>query len=184
MSETEPPRPVDPGFVPTPAQPEFKRGRQYTLEIDFAALFAGKVVLPNFEPIAHWEALRASMGYGRTVEEYQPEGKTFKQHTTARLPGSVLDPATYWQDPAGRPSGRAIYHLNCGQGGGLTGEGVVVVDVAGLVKYRAIPESIIAGRFTFCKHEKVEGAGANHSRGWHPGYCDKCGLDMSVDSGD
>lgn len=40
------------------------------------------------------------------------------------------------------------------------------------------------GRFAICKHEKVEGPGANHSRGWHPGWCGKCGMDMTVDSGD
>ncbi len=39
-------------------------------------------------------------------------------------------------------------------------------------------------RFAICKHEKVEGHGANHSRGWHPGHCGKCGLDLSIDSGD
>jgi hypothetical protein len=30
----------------------------------------------------------------------------------------------------------------------------------------------------------VEGPNANHSRGWHPGWCGKCGVDMSIDSGD
>ena len=40
------------------------------------------------------------------------------------------------------------------------------------------------GRFAICKHNKLEGAGANHQRGWHPGRCEHCGLDMSVDSGD
>lgn len=41
-----------------------------------------------------------------------------------------------------------------------------------------------AVRFAICKHQKRTGAGANPSRGWHPGHCIKCGLDMSVDSGD
>lgn len=39
-------------------------------------------------------------------------------------------------------------------------------------------------RWIVCEHEKVEGAGANHSRGWHPGKCRKCGMDMTIDSGD
>lgn len=39
-------------------------------------------------------------------------------------------------------------------------------------------------RFAICKHEKVDGPGADHSRGWHPGWCGKCGLDMTYDSGD
>jgi hypothetical protein len=42
----------------------------------------------------------------------------------------------------------------------------------------------VLGTFAICKHEKVEGAGADHQRGWHPGHCGKCGMDMSVDSGD
>ena len=42
----------------------------------------------------------------------------------------------------------------------------------------------IVRRFAICKHEKIEGPNANHSRGWHPGWCGKCGLDMSYDSGD
>lgn len=39
-------------------------------------------------------------------------------------------------------------------------------------------------RFTICKHQKKTHAGANPSRGWHPGHCIKCGLDLSVDSSD
>lgn len=41
-----------------------------------------------------------------------------------------------------------------------------------------------AGHFSICRHEKVDGPGANHSRGWHPGSCRLCGLNMSYDSGD
>ena len=41
-----------------------------------------------------------------------------------------------------------------------------------------------ATAFNAKKHEVIEGAGANHSRGWYPGHCGKCGLDMSFDSGD
>lgn len=40
------------------------------------------------------------------------------------------------------------------------------------------------GRFAICKHEKEEGAGADHRRGWHPGKCKLCGMDMTIDSGD
>jgi hypothetical protein len=40
------------------------------------------------------------------------------------------------------------------------------------------------GRFAICKHEKKLGAGAVPSRGWNPGTCIKCGLDMTIDSGD
>lgn len=39
--------------------------------------------------------------------------------------------------------------------------------------------------FTFfiCDHD-WDTSGANHSRGWHPKRCLKCGYDASVDSGD
>jgi hypothetical protein len=40
-------------------------------------------------------------------------------------------------------------------------------------------------RFALCKHEKTEeGHKPNHGRGWHPGHCKHCGMDMTVDSGD
>lgn len=39
--------------------------------------------------------------------------------------------------------------------------------------------------FAICLHEKTEeGHKPNHSRGWHPGHCKHCNLDMSIDSGD
>jgi hypothetical protein len=75
-----------------------------------------------------------------------------------------------------------------GQSGGLTGEGYVIWYCSG-PKPNPRPEAAYAayargGRFAICKHEKVDGPGANHSRGWHPGHCRLCGLDMTVDSGD
>ena len=39
-------------------------------------------------------------------------------------------------------------------------------------------------RFDICKHEKEDAPGADHRRGWHPGHCRLCGMDMTVDSGD
>lgn len=39
-------------------------------------------------------------------------------------------------------------------------------------------------RFALCAHVKKEGAGARPSYGWHPGSCTRCGLNMTVDSGD
>ena len=64
-----------------------------------------------------------------------------------------------------------------GQGGGFTGEGTVIVAAGWKKPHRAF-------RFTLCKHQFVSGPGGNPMRGWHPGYCKHCGLDMSVDSGD
>lgn len=69
----------------------------------------------------------------------------------------------------------AIYFLGQTQGGFYDGSGMILSYGHG--KGRAI-------RFALCKHEKVDGPGANPRRGWHPGYCKLCGLDMTVDSGD
>lgn len=71
------------------------------------------------------------------------------------------------------------YFLDYGQGGGLHGSGIVAWTEWKDGAYRAVGMS-----FAICDHTSVEGAGANHSRGWHPASCSKCGLDMSVDSGD
>lgn len=38
--------------------------------------------------------------------------------------------------------------------------------------------------WALCRHKKADHPGANHSRGWHPGHCVLCGIDMTVDSGD
>lgn len=42
----------------------------------------------------------------------------------------------------------------------------------------------LAFRFAICKHDKRASADANPNRGWHPGSCVKCGLDMTIDSSD
>jgi hypothetical protein len=71
------------------------------------------------------------------------------------------------------------FYLSSGQGGGLNGQGYAVRYGPSYPK----PEPRVM-RFAICKHEKVAAPGANPSRGWHPGHCSKCGLDMTVDSGD
>lgn len=39
-------------------------------------------------------------------------------------------------------------------------------------------------QFRICRHEKVLHAGADPSRGWTPGHCKHCGVDMTIDSSD
>jgi hypothetical protein len=83
----------------------------------------------------------------------------------------------------------AHYFLSSGQGGGLTGEGYAFVYGSGGYWDRNEPTKWVgreptAYRVAICKHEKVEGAGARPNFGWHLGKCAKCGLDMTVDSGD
>ena len=69
----------------------------------------------------------------------------------------------------------ARYFLGKTQGGAFDGSGYVMWYDRG--------DGHI-GRFALCQHKKKEGAGANPRRGWHPGYCSLCGLNMTVDSGD
>ena len=75
------------------------------------------------------------------------------------------------------PNGKhwARYFLNTTQGGSRDGTGYVMwYD----------HEVGHVGRFAICKHERRGGPGGNPRRGWHPGHCTKCGLVMTVDSGD
>jgi hypothetical protein len=80
---------------------------------------------------------------------------------------------------SGKKQWNARFFLDYGQGGGLHGSGTVAWTEWKEGAYRAT-----AMTFAICDHKPIEGASANHSRGWHPARCEKCGLDMSVDSGD
>lgn len=62
-------------------------------------------------------------------------------------------------------------------GGGWDGSGVL------LTMHNTTTPRVF--EFAICKHEKTEeGHSPNHGRGWHPGHCKHCGMDMLVDSGD
>jgi hypothetical protein len=73
----------------------------------------------------------------------------------------------------------ARFFLDYGQGGQLYGTGIAAWTEWKDGAYRAVGMT-----FAICDHVKVAAPGANPSRGWHPGHCEKCGLDMTVDSGD
>ena len=47
----------------------------------------------------------------------------------------------------------------------------------------ANPKPIVR-RFAICKHEIELRSDADPSRGWNPGHCKHCGMDMTIDSGD
>lgn len=81
--------------------------------------------------------------------------------------------------PDGKKQWSARFFLDYGQGGQFYGSGIVAWSGWKDGAYRAT-----GLKFAICDHQQIEGAGANHSRGWHPSRCLKCGLDMSVDSGD
>jgi hypothetical protein len=79
----------------------------------------------------------------------------------------------------GKKTWNARFFLDYGQGGQLYGSGLVAWTEWKDGAYRAVGLT-----FAICDHKLVTGPGANPSRGWHPAHCEKCGLDMSVDSGD
>ena len=81
----------------------------------------------------------------------------------------------YRPDPKNNATVWAAYFPQRTQGGGLTGSFVCLYYGS---------DGGMAAEVTVCKHDKASGANANHQRGWHPGYCKLCGLDMTVDSGD
>lgn len=117
-------------------------------------IIAGKMPLPNMAPI--------DCDVGAKILHYR------EMHC-----GSALMPDTrdkHWN---------ARFFLDYGQGGQFYGSGIVAWITWKNGVYRAV-----GMKFAICDHKPVEGASANHSRGWHPARCSKCGLDMSVDSGD
>lgn len=84
----------------------------------------------------------------------------------------------------------ARYFPLTNQGGGYTGEALVFVYGGGGYWKKEVPGEWVGTkpevfRVAICKHEK-EGSGTQDQerRGYHPGRCKHCGLDMSVDSGD
>src|SRR3990167_1224761 len=124
-----------------------------TFQAEIDAFMKGKAQLPNFEelPLDRGVAVIAAGGGLKTVPGVQ----------NAMMAGSNSNWG-HW----------ARYFLGTTQGGALDGTGYVMFwdESKGRI-----------GRFAICKHEMVVGAGARPSRGWHPGHCAKCGLDMSVD---
>lgn len=128
----------------------------YNLEEDYAPIFKGKVQVPNFEEMTLELGVAAIAAGGGLIAQSGVQN--------AKIPGSNSSWG-HW----------ARYFLSSTQGGALDGVGYVMFYDHGKGR---------VGRFAICKHEKIEGPGANHSLGWHPGHCGKCGLNMSVDSGD
>lgn len=129
---------------------------------DLAPIMDGKVPLPNVEWLDTPRALASLCLGGWTVP---PDS------------GRALVAGT------GGYGSWARYFLGRGQFGGLDGTGYVIVYDSGTDATNWQATGRIAS-FAICRHEKVEGPGANHMRGYHPGWCSKCGYDMTVDSGD
>ena len=78
--------------------------------------------------------------------------------------------------PGASHSDWARYFLDSTQGGALDGAGMVMIwgSHGGRI-----------GKFAICVHKHTGGGTREQKmRGWHPGRCEVCGLDLSVDSGD
>lgn len=158
------------------AEPKEKRGG-YDLQEDFEPITSGLRAVPNFEP---WKG--------------DPLG--FLNNLT--LGGLWIPPSAGYAEvfhEGQTHKGWARFFLRTLQGGGLDGTGAVIIyqspkwdqtlepEPGSLVKGRQVGGAII-GHFAICKHKKVDHADANHMRGWHPGHCSVCGMNMTVDSGD
>ncbi len=133
-----------------------KKPKGYTLESDFEPIIKGKVQIPNFEELDLERGVSniASGGSLHTVPGIM----------NAKVPGMNSNWGTW-----------ARYFLNVTQGGQFDGTGYVMFYDQGKGRI---------GKFAICAHKFVAGAGGNPRRGWNPGHCETCGLDMSVDSGD
>lgn len=128
--------------------------KSYTVD-DYAPIIAGDVPIPNFEEVTPEYFCNALASGGHSM---------IPKWGHAKQDGSNYKP---W----------AHYFLTnySNMGGDPDGSGYVTVYNSGKPK---------VGRFAICKHEKQLAGGANPSRGWNPGACVKCGLDMTIDSGD
>lgn len=129
----------------------------YTIERDLEPIMHGEVPLPNPEPI-DGDLAAAILYY-----------KSMHCSRSVLLPGET------------QKKWNVSFFFDRGQGEQLEGSGIVAWTMWDHAKRGTVATGL---RFAICKHTKVDGPGANHSRGWHPGKCSKCGLDMTVDSGD
>jgi hypothetical protein len=129
----------------------------YTLERDLHPIMRGEKPLPNPEPI-DGDIGALILHYGQMTSG-----------CSVLLPG---EKNKKWN---------VSFFLDHGQGGQLYGSGIVAWTKWDNDKQTHVATGL---KFAICQHKKVDGLGANHSRGWHPGRCEKCGLDMTIDSGD
>ena len=144
--------------------------KRYTLDDDLLPIIEGKVPLPN-------------------TQEHDP--MLFLSNLAAV--GHSMTPKWGWSlrhegRDAGRKQWTQFFLSPVSMGGQGTFDGTGYAVIYGGSRYdqetkKNISTPIVL-RFGICKHEKGDAAGANHNRGWHPGSCKHCGLDMTVDSSD
>lgn len=125
-----------------------------TFRVDLNRIMNGMVPVPNYKDVE----IAHGLGIIASSGSFEHDNVVYN----AVIPGHE---GKHW----------ARFFLSTTHGGRLDGGGMIVWWHQGKGRI---------GRFAICEHEKVAAAGANPSRGWHPGSCGKCGLDMTVDSGD
>lgn len=136
-------------------------GKRYSLEDDLMPIVRGEVPVPNMETTDLGGAVANIAAVGHSLRPEWGYAKMADNHKVWTF---------YFLTPAAMGSAR-------GDNPSLDGGGYMLV-------YYGYPKGGYAAKFAICKHEKKTAVGANHERGWHPGACVKCGLDMTVDSGD
>lgn len=144
--------------------------KRYTIEDDILPIIEGAVPLPN-------------------TEEEDP--LLFLSNLAAT--GHSMTPRWGWSlrhegRDAGRKQWTQFFLRPVAMGGQGTFDGSGYAVIWGGSRYdQETKKNIytpIVLRFAVCKHEKLIHSDARPERGWHPGHCKHCGLDMSVDSGD
>ncbi len=147
--------------------------RKYTIE-DYSA-FVGKQGQSNRDPLSPLP----------NPEDVDPG--YFLNDLAAR--GHMMTPVWGYAVPpsgTGRQWTQFFFLHDANMGFGLGGGGYAVTY--GSSRWDAEAKKSIAQpivrRFQICRHEKELAAGADPLRGWRPGKCKHCGMDMTIDSGD
>ncbi|MGB3833763.1 MAG: hypothetical protein WA975_18080 [Mesorhizobium sp.] len=146
------------------------RRNGYDYERDIAPIVEGKVPLPNAEAVDPLQFLNNLAAGGHSM--------TPQWGLSVRYDGSR---------DAGRKQWTQFFLRPIAMGGQGTFDGSGYAVIYGGQRYdqeaKTSVQTPIVLRFAVCKHEfKGTGSAEAASRGWRPGYCAKCGLDMSVDS--
>lgn len=137
--------------------------KTYTIA-DLQPIIDGKIPVPNLEEFATPEEGLRRLVFGGWLD--------------AGTGRALINGA----HPAPQYATSARFYLGREGMGWLSGGGIVIYEHTVFEPAYKVTGRI--ARFAICKHQFVEGPGANHQRGWHPGACGLCGLDMSIDSGD
>lgn len=129
---------------------------------------------PYFHPYSPWKQLAVLPNLKEIAD---PEKALFAIAVTKALHPAPYDLA--FHKPGDLYPKYCTAFLRGLPGGGTAWDGSgVLLEMHNSTKPRVF-------KFALCKHEKTEdGHSPNHGRGWHPGHCRHCGLNMTVDSGD